>query len=57
MHFIILKAVKKIYQNLNKVFNYVAMYWAPIPTYPGGGWTFCFCSHEPITHKLQPQPF
>jgi spermidine synthase len=41
------QAIELIYKNLSSIFEYVDMYWAPIPTYPGGGWTFCLCSTDP----------
>jgi len=36
--------IKKMYALLNKVFAYVAPYCGPIPTYPGGYWSWAFCS-------------
>jgi spermidine synthase len=42
-----LKAVEDIYKNLSEVFPFVTLYWAQVPTYPGGGWTFCLCSRNP----------
>ncbi len=36
--------IKKIYPLLKKVFKEVAPYCGPIPTYPGGYWSWAFCS-------------
>jgi len=38
------KEIQKIYPLLRKVFNYVAPFCGPIPTYPGGYWSWAFCS-------------
>ena len=43
------EAVEHIYRNLAKVFDFVTMFWAPIPTYPGGGWSFCLASKNKNT--------
>ncbi len=37
---------KKTYQLLNKVFKFVAPYVGPMPTYPGGYWSWGFCSDD-----------
>ena len=44
----------KMYKLLKKVFKNVAPYCGPIPTYPGGYWSWAFCSDEvevPHCHK------
>ena len=38
------REIKLIYSLLNKVFPVVKSYVAPIPTYPGGYWSWAFCS-------------
>ena len=35
-----------IYRRLAAVFPYAAIYWAPIPCYPYGTWSFMFCSRD-----------
>lgn len=41
-----------IYERLSGVFPVVAPYWATVPTYPGGYWTWMFCSKAagPLEH-------
>lgn len=44
----------KMYKLLRKVFKNVAPYCGPIPTYPGGYWSWAFCSDDvevPHCHK------
>lgn len=46
--------MKKIYALLRKVFKNVAPYCGPVPTYPGGYWSWAFCSDNveiPHCHK------
>jgi len=38
--------VKKIYGSLRRAFPVTKMYTAAVPTYPGGLWSFCFCSQN-----------
>ena len=38
--------IKKIYPLLKKVFKYVSPYTGPMPTYPGGYWSWAFCSND-----------
>lgn len=38
--------MEKIYKLLNKVFKFVAPYCAAMPTYPGGLWSWGFCSDD-----------
>ncbi len=38
--------MKKTYQLLRKVFKIVAPYTGPMPTYPGGYWSWGFCSED-----------
>ena len=38
--------MKKTYRLLRKVFKYVAPYTGPMPTYPGGYWSWGFCSED-----------
>ena len=38
------KEFKLINSLLNKVFSVVKPYFAPVPTYPGGNWSWTFCS-------------
>lgn len=38
--------MKKTYKLLRKVFKYVAPYVGPMPTYPGGYWSWGFCSDD-----------
>ena len=38
--------MRKTYKLLNKVFKYVAPYCSPMPTYPGGYWSWGFCSDD-----------
>lgn len=38
--------VGKIYRKLKTVFPLVSLYWAPVPSYPYGTWSFAFCSKE-----------
>lgn len=38
--------IKKIYKLLKKVFPITSIYVSPIPTYPGGYWSWAFCSTE-----------
>ncbi len=38
--------MKKMYPLLRKVFKNVAPYVGPIPTYPGGQWSWAFCSTD-----------
>ncbi len=38
--------MKKMYTLLNKVFKNVSPYCGPIPTYPGGYWSWAFCSDD-----------
>ncbi len=40
------REIKLIYKLLNKVFPNVDTYVAPIPTYPAGFWSWCFCSND-----------
>ncbi len=52
------REIKLIYGILNKVFSNVHTYVAPIPTYPAGFWSWCFCSKatkplEYINEELQ----
>ena len=35
-----------IYRRLDSVFPYAAIYWAPVPCYPPGMWSFTFCSKD-----------
>jgi spermidine synthase len=44
------KEFKLINALLNKVFSVVKPYFAPVPTYPGGNWSWTFCSQG-----LQPE--
>ena len=46
--------MRKMYILLRKVFKNVAPYCGPIPTYPGGYWSWAFCSDDveiPHCHK------
>ena len=38
--------MKNTYKLLRKVFKYVAPYVGPMPTYPGGYWSWGFCSED-----------
>lgn len=38
--------MKNTYKLLNKVFKHVAPYCSPMPTYPGGYWSWGFCSDD-----------
>lgn len=38
------KEIKKIYEQLHRVFPIVAPYTSNMPTYPGGYWAWVFCS-------------
>ncbi|MBR1618119.1 hypothetical protein IJ670_08220, partial [bacterium] len=38
--------MQKTYKLLNKVFKNVAPYCSPMPTYPGGYWSWGFCSDD-----------
>ncbi len=38
--------MQKTYKLLRKVFKFVAPYTGPMPTYPGGIWSWGFCSEE-----------
>ena len=38
--------IKKMYTLLKKVFPITSTYTSPIPTYPGGYWSWAFCSEE-----------
>lgn len=38
--------MKKTYELLRKVFKHVAPYCSPMPTYPGGYWSWGFCSDD-----------
>ncbi len=38
--------MRNMYILLHKVFNTVMPYCGPIPTYPGGYWSFAFCSND-----------
>ncbi len=40
------KEMKAMYSLLNKVFPVVKPYFGPIPTYPGGFWSWAFCSND-----------
>ena len=40
------REIRLVYQLLHKVFPVVHTYVAPIPTYPGGFWSWSFCSNE-----------
>lgn len=40
------KEIQKIYPLLKKVFNIVEPFCGPIPTYPGGYWSWAFCSQS-----------
>ena len=44
------KEMKQMYKLLNKVFPIVKPYIGPVPTYPGGFWSWAFCSEsvEPL---------
>ncbi len=46
--------VKDIYWNIEKSFPHTYLYWAPIPTYPGGIWTFTMGSkkYSPVKDLL-----
>lgn len=35
-----------VYQRLRSVFPLAAIYWAPVPCYPHGTWSFTFCSRN-----------
>ena len=38
------KEMRMMYRLLRKVFKHVKPYAGPIPTYPGGYWSWAFCS-------------
>ena len=38
--------MKKMYPLLRKVFPIVDTFTGPIPSYPGGYWSWCFCSEK-----------
>lgn len=40
------KEMKKMYPLLRKVFQHVAPYCGPVPTYPAGYWSWAFCSED-----------
>ena len=44
--------MKKIYPLLRKVFPIVDTFTGPIPSYPGGYWSWCFCSEtvKPLSY-------
>lgn len=44
------RTLKKVYDNLSKIFPVVKVYWAYIPTYPSAMWSFTLCSkkYDPI---------
>ncbi|MBQ3311587.1 polyamine aminopropyltransferase [bacterium] len=46
------KEIKNIYSLLKKVFPIVRGYTSPVPTYPGGYWSWAFCSDtvEPLSY-------
>ncbi|MBY0403966.1 MAG: spermidine synthase, partial [Cyanobacteria bacterium] len=41
------KEIRLMYALLNEVFSVVVPYVGPIPTYPGGYWSWAFCSNGP----------
>lgn len=43
--------LKKAFFNMKKVFGYVDVYAATVPTYPGAIWSFTFASDEIISRK------
>lgn len=52
--FVNVNEMRKMYILLKKVFKNVAPYCGPIPTYPGGYWSWAFCSDDvdvPHCHK------
>lgn len=46
------REMKMMYALLKKVFKYVKPYTGPVPTYPGGYWSWAFCSEdvEPLSY-------
>jgi spermidine synthase len=40
------RTLRKMYENLNKIFPLVRVYWAYIPTYPSAIWSFTLCSKK-----------
>lgn len=47
------KEMNMMYKLLNKVFKYVKPYAGPIPTYPGGYWSWAFCSESVDVPEIQ----
>ncbi|MDP8012001.1 MAG: polyamine aminopropyltransferase [Thermoplasmata archaeon] len=45
--------LKKAYGNMRKIFNFVKVYTATIPTYPGAIWSFTFASNNDIIRKRE----
>ncbi|MGC8663798.1 MAG: polyamine aminopropyltransferase [Thermoplasmata archaeon] len=45
--------IKKAYYNMKKVFNFVKVYTATVPTYPGAIWSFTFASESEILRKRE----
>lgn len=53
-----LDSIKKKYIFLKELFEMVCLYFAPVPTYPGGSWCFAFFSDiiDPLAVKRNPRP-
>ncbi len=47
------KEMRMMYKLLRKVFKYVKPYAGPIPTYPGGYWSWAFCSETIDIPEIQ----
>lgn len=44
------RTLKRVYDNLCQIFPIVKVYWAYMPTYPSGVWSYTLCSkkHDPL---------
>ena len=49
------KEMRMMYRLLRKVFKHVMPYAGPIPTYPGGYWSWAFCSETLAAPKVADQ--
>lgn len=53
-----LEAIREKYLYLHELFERVHFYLCPVPTYPGGSWSFVFLSNnvDPLIEKRTPPP-
>ena len=50
--------IRKVQRDVKEIFPITRLYWANIPTYPSGMWTFTLGSkkHDPLNAEIRPHP-